>query len=131
MVEAFPLSSCLTLLTVLAVVVGGSYLYRTQRSSDAANRSQQLQQESTLKNQESPSAVLKESEFPDNWWTGKDIFELEKRAIFSKVSIPNLTKLQSYHAKCRYRHGSTSATGAAFPNQETITLSSWLVFHSF
>src|SRR5204863_460988 len=31
--------------------------------------------------------VSKESDFPDSWWTGDEIFELEKRAIFSKVSI--------------------------------------------
>lgn len=29
--------------------------------------------------------VVKESEFPANWFDGKEVFELEKRAIFSKV----------------------------------------------
>jgi hypothetical protein len=31
--------------------------------------------------------VSKESDFPDSWWTGDEVFELEKRAIFSKVGI--------------------------------------------
>ncbi|PGH11766.1 hypothetical protein AJ79_04667 [Helicocarpus griseus UAMH5409] len=29
--------------------------------------------------------VWKESDFPDNWWTGDDVFRLERRAIFSKT----------------------------------------------
>lgn len=33
----------------------------------------------------SPYVVSKESDFPENWWTGKDVWELERRAIFSKV----------------------------------------------
>ncbi len=31
-------------------------------------------------------SVSKESDFPDSWWTGDEVFELERRAIFSKVS---------------------------------------------
>lgn len=30
--------------------------------------------------------VSKESEFPADWWTGKETYELERRALFSKVS---------------------------------------------
>ena len=30
-------------------------------------------------------SVSKESDFPENWWSSKDIFELECRAVFSKV----------------------------------------------
>ncbi|KAL1970261.1 hypothetical protein VTN77DRAFT_5421 [Rasamsonia byssochlamydoides] len=85
--EESPLSSFLALLTVLAMVLGGSYLYRTQHLSRSRNRPQQLQQEQTAKHQESSATVFKESEFPDNWWTGKEVFELEKRAIFSKTWI--------------------------------------------
>ncbi|TQB75898.1 hypothetical protein MPDQ_001499 [Monascus purpureus] len=33
----------------------------------------------------SPYVVSKESNFPENWWTGKDVWELERRAIFSKT----------------------------------------------
>ncbi|KAL5364778.1 hypothetical protein BJX96DRAFT_188066 [Aspergillus floccosus] len=31
-----------------------------------------------------PQGVSKESDFPETWWVGHDIFELERRAIFSK-----------------------------------------------
>lgn len=34
-------------------------------------------------------AVSKESDFPANWWAGKGIFELERRAVFSKVPPPH------------------------------------------
>jgi hypothetical protein len=29
--------------------------------------------------------VSKEPEFPEGWWTDRDIFELERRALFSQV----------------------------------------------
>jgi hypothetical protein len=29
--------------------------------------------------------VFKESDFPEGWWVSKDVFELERRAIFSKA----------------------------------------------
>lgn len=29
--------------------------------------------------------VHKELDFPQNWWTGSEVFDLERRAIFSKV----------------------------------------------
>src|SRR5947207_7604707 len=31
--------------------------------------------------------VTKESDFPESWWTGDEVFELEKRAIFDKGGI--------------------------------------------
>lgn len=31
-------------------------------------------------------SVIKEPEVPEGWWTGHDVFELERRALFSKVS---------------------------------------------
>lgn len=37
-------------------------------------------------------AVSKESEFPEAWFVGNDIFELERRAIFSKVGPPPATR---------------------------------------
>ncbi|KAL2828177.1 Rieske [2Fe-2S] iron-sulfur domain-containing protein [Aspergillus cavernicola] len=43
-----------------------------------------------------PILVSKESPFPPDWLTGKPIFELERRAIFSKTWIPllHLTRFQ-------------------------------------
>lgn len=90
MEELPSLSLIFVLLTGLAMLLGGSYLYQTQRPSRPSNRERRPQHEPTSKHHESPATVVKESEFPDNWWTGKDVFELEKRAIFSKVCIPTL-----------------------------------------
>ncbi|OJD12517.1 hypothetical protein AJ78_06899 [Emergomyces pasteurianus Ep9510] len=46
--------------------------------------------------------VFKESEFPENWWTGDDVFRLEQRALFSKTwlyvaHISRFTKPGDYH----------------------------------
>lgn len=30
-------------------------------------------------------SVIKEPEVPEGWWNGRDAFELERRALFSKV----------------------------------------------
>lgn len=35
------------------------------------------------------------SDFPDDWWTSNELFELERRAIFSKVSHPDGESIQS------------------------------------
>lgn len=37
---------------------------------------------------ENPSdvTVTKEPEVPEGWWTSREVFELERRALFSKVS---------------------------------------------
>lgn len=39
---------------------------------------------------ESESAVTKETEFPPNWFSSTDNFNLETRGIFSKVDNPNI-----------------------------------------
>ena len=41
-------------------------------------------------NAESESAVTKETEFLPNWFSSTDYFNLETRAIFSKVDNPNM-----------------------------------------
>ncbi|OJD20347.1 hypothetical protein ACJ73_08319 [Blastomyces percursus] len=53
--------------------------------------------------QPSSANVCKESDFADNWWTGDEVFRLEKRAIFSKTwlyiaHISRFTKPGDYHA---------------------------------
>lgn len=40
--------------------------------------------------------VTKESDFPETWWIGKSIWDLEARSIFSHVSIDYSTLLSSY-----------------------------------
>ncbi|PGH00658.1 hypothetical protein GX51_05644 [Blastomyces parvus] len=47
--------------------------------------------------------VCKESDFPDNWWTGDEVFRLERRAIFSKTwlyiaHVSRFIKPGDYHA---------------------------------
>ena len=37
--------------------------------------------------------VSKESDFPEDWWTGSNVFELERRAIFGKVCFFSSTDL--------------------------------------
>lgn len=39
---------------------------------------------------EPESAVTKETEFPPDWFSSSDNFNLETRAIFSKVNNPNI-----------------------------------------
>ncbi|RAK94653.1 hypothetical protein BO79DRAFT_134018 [Aspergillus costaricaensis CBS 115574] len=47
--------------------------------------------------------VCKESDFPQNWWTGSEVFDLERRAIFSKGWLylahrNRFTKPGDYHS---------------------------------
>ncbi|GLA66919.1 hypothetical protein AtubIFM54640_009509 [Aspergillus tubingensis] len=47
--------------------------------------------------------VCKESDFPQNWWTGSEVFDLERRAIFSKRWLylahrNRFTKPGDYHS---------------------------------
>ncbi|KAK2782087.1 hypothetical protein FQN52_001200 [Onygenales sp. PD_12] len=60
---------------------------------------------STLLNaNDEPSVdVSKESDFPTNWWTGEDVFLLERRAVFSKTWLfiahsSRFMKPGDYHA---------------------------------
>lgn len=39
--------------------------------------------------QDASQAVDKESEFPADWWSGEGVYELERRAVFSKVCTSN------------------------------------------
>jgi len=66
--------------------------------------------------------VSKESVFPANWWSSDELFQLEKRAIFSKVlsrtlSLPPLIILKSDLLKSP---GSTSHIFRGSKNPETI-----------
>ncbi|KAE8151240.1 hypothetical protein BDV25DRAFT_171620 [Aspergillus avenaceus] len=57
--------------TLLAVLVGVVFVYRVRSASVSEKTERHL--------------VCKECEFPADWWTGRDIFEVERRAIFSKT----------------------------------------------
>lgn len=41
-------------------------------------------------------AVSKEPDYPADWWTGPSTYELERRAIFSKVNPPSLITFKLY-----------------------------------
>lgn len=34
-------------------------------------------------------SVCKEPEVPEGWWTDREVFELERRALFSQVKVAN------------------------------------------
>lgn len=69
--------------------------------------------------------VIRESEFPEDWWTSDKLFKLEARAIFCKVSPPISTRsLQALKIAdvLLDRHGSASSTHQSSRNLVTITL---------
>jgi hypothetical protein len=53
--------------------------------------------------------VSSESEFTAGWWTSSKIFDLERRAIFSKVSM-SLSPIQAQFHLMHGRRGSISPT---------------------
>lgn len=56
--------------------------------SSASGNSRHVQFSDTEQSDNNSSPmVTKESEFPNNWWNGDDIFNLERKAIFSKVTV--------------------------------------------
>lgn len=78
--------------TLLALLAGIAFLYRfwphnltstpklsNPKTSDTLSSIPDVAKEENC-------GVSKESDFPAGWWVSKDVFELEKRAIFSKAS---------------------------------------------
>lgn len=51
--------------------------------------------------QSSSINVCKESDFPENWWTGDEVFRLERRAIFSKVGTYIFHKFRGRCSVCQ------------------------------
>lgn len=64
---------------LVAVLAGLIYLYRTRTSSTAPPKT------ISPPTPEEVEIVSKESDFPPDWLTSNHLFELERRAIFSKV----------------------------------------------
>lgn len=79
--------------SALALLIAVAYLSQKSSSLPLQNSDTQVPSRkedgvaraSIIDSKTTSSTVSKESDFPENWWTGKDIFDLEKRAIFSKV----------------------------------------------
>ncbi|RWQ94094.1 iron-sulfur cluster-binding protein [Paecilomyces variotii] len=113
MYEILSLPSSLASTYILVGLLAGSYLFYRKvaiSSNDKAGK-QAKRPSSRISTSASPrssaeacqSVVSKESEFPDNWWNGKDVFELERRAIFSKTWLyvshrSRFTKPGDYHS---------------------------------
>ncbi|KAE8418306.1 hypothetical protein BDV36DRAFT_283100 [Aspergillus pseudocaelatus] len=77
--------------TLLALLAGIAFLYRFwPYRSTPTPRLLNPEKSATLGTipdvtEEENRGVFKESDFPAGWWVSKDVFELEKRAIFSKT----------------------------------------------
>ncbi|KAL2007371.1 hypothetical protein VTN00DRAFT_8809 [Thermoascus crustaceus] len=100
--------------SALALLVAVAYLSHKSSSLHLQNSDTQVQSRkevsqddvaraSTIDSKTTSSTVYKESDFPENWWTDKDIFDLEKRAIFSKTWLyvshrSHFTKPGDYHS---------------------------------
>jgi hypothetical protein len=75
---------------IIAILVGWSVYGRLQNRAESTISGRQ---EKGVKKTIHPSfidtsvSVTKESEFPGDWFTGRDVFSLERRAIFSKVRL--------------------------------------------
>ncbi|QRD84175.1 iron-sulfur cluster-binding protein [Aspergillus flavus] len=76
--------------TLLALLAGIAFLYRFWPHNLTSNpKLSNPKTSDTLSSipdvaKEENCGVSKESDFPAGWWVSKDVFELEKRAIFSK-----------------------------------------------
>lgn len=77
---------------LVAFLAGLIFLYRSwphlsirDKQPLHAGRAKPTSADADAAEQDEVSAVSKESEFPTDWWVGKQTYELERRALFSKV----------------------------------------------
>lgn len=74
-----PTSVIIALLTVLFLAhQSWPHLSRPKKSYQISGQSPKVDDTHNL-------AVSKEPDVPEGWWSGREVFELERRAIFSKV----------------------------------------------
>ncbi|KAE8354757.1 hypothetical protein BDV28DRAFT_155925 [Aspergillus coremiiformis] len=67
--------------TLLALLAGIGFLYRFGLQLLDAKKSETIPELA----EDDSCGVLKESNFPAGWWGSKEVFELERRALFSKA----------------------------------------------
>ncbi|KAI2899219.1 hypothetical protein CBS11852_3420 [Aspergillus niger] len=83
------LSHALSALVSIALLAGLAFLLQSLsrplfRGYESLRVDKPKETELNPVSEGSENTVHKESDFPQNWWTGSDVFELERRAIFSK-----------------------------------------------
>lgn len=77
--------------SVLVAVVTALFLFSQARPwLSKQKRNGQLTYTSTPNDEPSDPTVSKEPEIPEGWWKSREVFELERRALFSKVRTPSL-----------------------------------------
>lgn len=87
--------SIIVLLLIVAFLANGAWpRLSRQKKLDVSRRSESP----VNKSSGSGLSVIKEPEIPEGWWNGRDVFELERRALFSKVSFAKLLFLnKAFH----------------------------------
>jgi hypothetical protein len=63
------------------------YLFFRDHTKDKEQRSGRTKSALSLSSGDFGPIVEKESKFSTSWWTSNDVFQLERRAIFSKVGL--------------------------------------------
>ncbi|RDK37430.1 hypothetical protein M752DRAFT_287098 [Aspergillus phoenicis ATCC 13157] len=102
------LSHALSALVLIALLAGLAFLLQSLsrplfRGYESLRVDKPKETELNPVSEGSENTVHKESDFPQNWWTGSDVFELERRAIFSKRWLylahrSRFTKPGDYHS---------------------------------
>lgn len=70
---------------IVALVTGIFFVRRLWQRFSRPKRTFEISDRIPKKHERASLTVSKEPEVPEGWWSGRDIFELERRAIFSKV----------------------------------------------
>lgn len=70
---------------IVALVTGIFFVYRSWQRFSRPKSTFQTSDRIPKKPERASLTVSKEPEVPEGWWSGRDVFELERRAIFSKV----------------------------------------------
>lgn len=82
--------------SVFVAVVTVAFLLNQARARK--NQPTKLASPSIPNDSSSGPTVTKEPEVPAGWWSSREVFELERRALFSKVIHPNTNKpFKVYH----------------------------------
>jgi hypothetical protein len=70
---------------LVALVTFAFVIHRAWPRLVQLKQNDKLAQPIATSNSVSDLSVSKEPEVPEGWWNGRDVFELERRALFSQV----------------------------------------------